>query len=75
MRGGMWGGIGGSVPDMAALVEKWYKAAAKRPAAELADDRAFLKEVLWPRLSKEGGSKALLGHDSYCCEKQVRRRW
>ena len=61
------------VQDMAELVEKWYANPKQRPAAELDDDAMFLKEMVWPRLAKEG-SKALLVHDSYCCEKQVRRR-
>lgn len=52
--GGMWGGIGGKLPGMAALIERWGKYAQK------GEDGRFMSEVVFP-LMAEG----YLCHDNF----------
>ena len=52
---------------MQELVEQWYSNDKQRPAADLANDALFLREMVWPRLLADN-AEGLLSHDSYCCE-------
>ncbi len=54
MLGGMWGGVGGLLPDIAALVDGWghYE--------RWGDSDRFLSQVVWPRIRDRA-----LCHDSF----------
>ena len=56
MLGGMWGGVGGLLPDIAALVDGWghYE--------RWGDSDRFLSEVVWPRIRDRALCHDSVGH-------------
>ncbi len=46
--GGMWGSIGGLIPNLKDLIEAWIKRLGRD--VQKGDDQEFLKDVIWPSL-------------------------
>jgi hypothetical protein len=53
MMGGMWGGVGGGIPDIAARIDAWGR------YERWGDSDAFLSQVIWPLIAER-----CLCHDS-----------